>query len=126
MQYEIGYTTFEGSSGVDRVIMEDLPNWLNRRPGTHITYIDKISTVDDLAVQVAQVHLVVVDDADRAHPRGGQIQRGWSAEAPRTNEQHTSGLETSLPLFPDFGKDQMTVIALLLVEGEQRGRWVGD
>ena len=51
MQYEIGYTTFEGSSGVDRVIMEDLPNWLNRRPGTHITYIDKISTVDDLAVQ---------------------------------------------------------------------------
>jgi hypothetical protein len=56
----------------------------------------------------------------------GQIQRGWSAEAPRTNEQHMSGLETSLPLFPDFGKDQMTLIALLLVEGEWRGEWAGD
>jgi len=82
--------------------------------------------VDDLPLQIAQLDRVGVDDAEVSDARGGQIERRWSAEAPRTDEQHTRGLETSLPRFPDFGKDQMTVIALLLVEGERRGEWAGD
>ena len=53
MQYEIGYTTFEGASGNDRIIADSLPNWLSNRPGTSIHYINNISTSDDMEAQRA-------------------------------------------------------------------------
>lgn len=51
MQYEIGYTTFEGASGNARISADNLPTWLSNRPGTHIIYIDKLGTLDDMEVQ---------------------------------------------------------------------------
>lgn len=42
MQYDIGYTTFEGASGNARVTRELLPEWLADRPGTVIRSIERL------------------------------------------------------------------------------------
>jgi hypothetical protein len=37
---------------------------------------DPIDVVEDLTLEVGRIHLVHVDDPDRAHPSRRQIQRG--------------------------------------------------
>ena len=61
--------------------------------------------VDDLALQVAQLHGVVIDDAQRAHTRRSQIQQGRGAQAAGTNDQHTGVAQPPLPLQADLGDE---------------------
>ena len=47
--------------------------------GFHLGVAHLAGGVNDLAVQIAHVHGVVVDDGDGAHPGGGQVEQGWGA-----------------------------------------------
>jgi hypothetical protein len=47
--------------------------------------------VDDLAMQVAEVDHVVVDDANGADARRGQVERGRRAQTASTDEHHPGG-----------------------------------
>ena len=44
--------------------------------------------VQDLALEVGEVDPVAVDDAERADPRGREIERGRAAEPAGADEQH--------------------------------------
>lgn len=65
MQYEIGYTTFEGASGSTQVIAENLPLWLAARPGTVIRTIDPIASLD-----VSTVHREIKKQALKEFAEG--------------------------------------------------------
>ena len=57
---------------------------------------DPIGGMGDLALQVRQLHAVVVDDADRADAGGGQIQRERRAKPAGADHQHARGLQLRL------------------------------
>ena len=50
----------------------------------------------DLALQVGQLDVVVVDDADGADAGGGEIQRQRRAEPAGADDQHARGLQLRL------------------------------
>uniref|UniRef100_A0A8W7PNP3 Uncharacterized protein n=1 Tax=Anopheles coluzzii TaxID=1518534 RepID=A0A8W7PNP3_ANOCL len=56
-----------------------------------------------LAVQVGQLHLVVVQHADPADTGTGQVEGGRAAEPAGTHHQHGGFLQLQLPLDPDLG-----------------------
>ena len=58
--------------------------------------------VQDLALQVAEVDGVEVDDADGADAGRGQVHRHRRAEPAGADAQHLGGLQLLLPLHPDF------------------------
>ena len=61
--------------------------------------------MDHLALQVREVDLVVVDDAERAHPGGGEVKGGGGAQ-PAGAEQQDLGLEQLLlALDADLGDE---------------------
>ena len=72
-------------------------------------------------MQVGLVDDVEVDEPERAHPGGREIQRGRRAEPARAHEQHAARLQLRLSLGADLGKDQMARIALELFLRERRG-----
>jgi hypothetical protein len=78
--------------------------------------------VDDLALQVRLVDHVEVDDAERAHSRGRQVEQGRRAQAAGTDAQHPGVLQPLLPGHPYLRDDQVTGVALHLVEGQLSGR----
>jgi hypothetical protein len=63
--------------------------------------------VDVLAVQIAQLHRVVVDDADRADARGGDGRDHGAAETARPDDEHACGREAALRLFTESGEDDL-------------------
>ena len=78
--------------------------------------------VEDLALQVAQVDDVEVDDADRADAGGGEIHRRRRPEAAGADAQHLRGLQRALPVHADFRQDQVPAVAPDFVGGELRQR----
>ena len=77
--------------------------------------------MDDLALQVGQVDLVVVDDPQRPHARRSQIQRGRAAQAAGPEQQHLGVEQLLLALGADLGQQQVARVALALL-GAQRAR----
>ena len=75
--------------------------------------------MNDLAMQVAQVDRVVVDDADPADAGGGEVERGGAAEAARTDDQRVRGAQLLLSFDPDLRQQDVPAIAekLLVVQG---------
>ena len=63
--------------------------------------------VDHLALQIAVVNHVEIDNAQAAHTRRRQIEQQWRTQAAGANAKHRSGLEALLPLHPNLGKDQV-------------------
>jgi hypothetical protein len=82
---------------------------------------DVVLAVDDLALQVRLVHHVEVDDAERAHPGGGQVEQRGRAETAGPDAQHPGVLQPLLPGHPDIGDDQVTRVAPDLVDGQLIG-----
>ena len=73
--------------------------------------------MNDLAVQIAHVHGVVVDDGDGAHPGGGQVEQGWGAQATSTDTAHV-GVGKPLLLFrPETGEAELASIPGIPVRG---------
>ena len=79
--------------------------------------------VDDLALQVGLVDHVELDDADGAHPGGGQVQQRGRAQPARADDQHAGVLEPLLPVDAEVGDDQMPAVARDLFARELGG-WV--
>ena len=74
--------------------------------------------VKNLALQVAEIHDVEVDDAERADAGSREIQRGGRSQPARADAQHPGGLQLALPLHADLGHDQMPAVPLDLFVGE--------
>ncbi len=74
-----------------------------------------LGTVDDLSLEVAVLDGVEVHQPDRAHARGGQVERGRRAEAAGADDQHPRLLELLLALEPDLRHDDVPGVAADLV-----------
>ena len=73
-----------------------------------------------LALEVALVHHVVVDDADAPYacpPRG--YSRTGLPSPPGTHAQHGARLQALLALHPELGQDQVPAVAGHLLRGER-------
>ena len=69
----------------------------------------------DLALQVGQVHRVVVHQRDTAHAGRAQVQRHRRAQAARADHQGMRGEQTFLAFDADFLEQDVARIAQQLV-----------
>ena len=67
--------------------------------------------VENLALEVGEVHRVEVDDAEFADARGGQIHRDGRPEPACPEAQHAGGANFLLALQPHFGQTQVPRVA---------------
>ena len=74
--------------------------------------------MQDLALQVAGVDLVHVDDADRADACGGEVQRGGRTETAGTEHQHLAVEQLDLAGDADLGQQQVALVAVALIGGQ--------
>ena len=88
--------------------------------GVDLELADGRGGVDDLALQVAGVDGVEVDQADRADASGGQVHRERSAQAAGADAQHLRGFQLLLALHADLGQDQVPGVARDLFVGKLR------
>ena len=104
-------TTFDvGVERVDRLL-----------GGVHLRDPDPLGGVDHLALQVREVDHVVVDDPERAHAGGRQVEGGGRAEAAGAEQQHLGVEQLLLALGTDLGDQQVARVAVALF-GAQRTR----
>ena len=89
-------TLTSGLSVVDRLL-----------GGVDLRLADAVGRVDDLALEVGDVDDVVVDDADRADARGGEVERGRRAEAAGAEQQHLGVEQLLLALGADLGEQEV-------------------
>lgn len=80
--------------------------------GVHFWPSDVARSMQQLPVQVGDIDRVMIDEAERPHPRGGQIHRRRRAKSAGADDQHPRSAQALLPLFPDFRKGYLSRIAL--------------
>ena len=70
-----------------------------RRPGGRfrLRFADPVGGVGDLALQVRQLHPIVIDDADRADASRREVQRERRAQPAGADHQHPRRLQLGLP-----------------------------
>ena len=86
--------------------------------GEHLRLAEPLGRVDDLALEVRLVDDVRVDDPERAHACGGEVERGRRAEAARAHEEHPRVEDSLLPVLPDLGDQEVPAVARALLAGE--------
>ena len=69
----------------------------------------------DLALQIGQIDPVVIDDADRPDPGGGQIEEHRRAEPTGPDHQDARREQLFLPLLANFVEDQVAGVPLELL-----------
>jgi hypothetical protein len=77
--------------------------------------------VDDLALEVGDVHDVVVDDAQRPDARRREVERGGRAQAAGAEQEHLGVEQLLLALDADLGQEEVAAVALPLL-GRERPR----
>ena len=82
---------------------------------------DPFGVVDHLALQVGGVDHVVVDQADRADARGGEVERGRRAEPAGAEQQHLRVQQLDLAVDADLGEQGVARVALALLGGHAGG-----
>ena len=70
--------------------------------------------VDDLALQIGQVDLVIIDDAERADAGRGQVHQQGRAKPAGTNDQHARGEQLGLAFLADLVENQVPRITVEL------------
>ena len=90
--------------------------------GFQLGSADVRHAVDHLALQVAQLHGVVVDDAQRAHARCGQIQQRRGPQPAGSDDQDAGIAQPALALQPDFRNESMAGITFKFLRGQRRAR----
>jgi len=80
-----------------------------------LRHADVAGAVNDLTLQVRQVHHIIIDDADRADAGGRQIHRGRRSQTARADDQHSRGEQLLLSAYADLLQNQMPRISLQLV-----------
>jgi len=76
--------------------------------------------VRDLALQVGQVHHIVIDQRDMAHAGGRQIQRGGRPQAPCADDEGMCREYALLPFDAHLVEQDVAGIAQELVIGHGR------
>ena len=71
--------------------------------------------MQDLALQVAQVDDVVVDDADRADAGRREVEGRRRAEPAGADQQHLGVEQLRLPLLADLGQQEVAAVAVELL-----------
>jgi len=71
------------------------------------------------SLEVRQIYDVVIDDAQRAHARGRQVQGGGRAEPSRAEQQHLRVEQLLLALHADLRHEHVPRVALALFGGER-------
>src|SRR5262245_49820686 len=72
---------------------------------------DVLSAVQDLSLQVAVIYDVEIDQPQSSDPRRSQIQTQRRTQSARADQERARGLQFTLTFQPDFGQDQMAVVA---------------
>ena len=90
--------------------------------GLDLALADPVGRVDDLALEVADVDDVEVDEADRADARGGEVERGRRTEAAGADEQRLRAEQPGLAGRADLRDQQVAAVALLLLGGQDDRR----
>ena len=98
------------------------------RSGVELAAANVACGVNDLALQVARVDDVEIDQAQRADAGRGQVERERRAETAGANAEHARSLEFLLALDANFGQDEMARVAGEIVASQlgQRGWGNGD
>jgi hypothetical protein len=84
-----------------------------------------LGAVQHLPLQIGQVDAVVIDDAERADARRGEIEEEGRAQPARAHHQHPRFEEALLPDPADLRQDDVAGIALKLGVGEVHGGRIG-
>src|SRR5262245_5763549 len=71
--------------------------------------------MDDLALQVAEIHHIKINQPNTTNSSGCEIETQWSSQTSRANQKHLGGLELLLSFHADFRHDQMPAIARYLI-----------
>src|SRR5712672_3905149 len=74
--------------------------------------------MDDLALQVGEIDLIVVDHAQSADAGGSEILQEWCAEPARTDHQHARGDQPRLAHAADLRQHDVARVAADLRLGE--------
>ena len=88
-------------------------------------FADPAGAVDHLALQVAVVHHVEIDDAQAPYPGSSQIKQQGRAEAAGANAEHRSRLEALLALHAHLGQDQVPGKASHLIGAQADATGIG-
>src|SRR5689334_6411037 len=75
---------------------------------------DALGHMDDLALEVGEIDLVIIDDAERADARCSEIKQERRAEAAGADHQHPRLQQLLLAFFADLVQHQMPGVALEL------------
>ncbi|CAA0273514.1 Uncharacterised protein [Klebsiella oxytoca] len=81
--------------------------------------------MDDLALQVAQVNIVVVDDPDGPHAGSGKVEEGRRAEPAGSDHQDAGVLQPALAECADLRNDEVPRVPLHLF-GRKSGRRIDE
>src|ERR1700691_1807011 len=83
--------------------------------GIELLAPDVAGAMDDLALQVGEVHYVEIDQPDASDTGGGQIQTQRRAKPAGSHQKNFGGLQLELTFGADFGHDQVPAVAQDLV-----------
>jgi hypothetical protein len=86
--------------------------------GLGLRLADAVRRVQDLSLQVRRIDDVRVDDAERPHARGGEVQRRGRPEAAGADEEHLAAKQLLLPGLADLGDEEVAAVALRLLRRE--------
>ena len=89
--------------------------------GFDLALPDAIGRMDDLALQVADVDDVEVDETDGPDAGGGKVQRCRASEPAGPDQQRLRFQQLLLPGGSDLGDEQVAAVALLLLLAEDDG-----
>jgi hypothetical protein len=88
----------------------------------NLRHTERAFAVNHLPLKVARVHHIVIDKAERSHPRRCQIKRAGAAQPARARNQHARLFEKALTLGAHVRQDQVPGVTLLLVGRKFWGR----
>ena len=101
-------------------LISGLSALIDRFAGLDLALPDPVGRVDDLALEVADVDDVEVDDADGPDAGRGEVERGRRPEPAGADQERLRAEELRLAGRADLGDQQVAAVALLLLGG--RGR----
>src|SRR6266480_649806 len=104
--------------GFDRDVRVEPPD--HRGRAVDLGPAEVRSAVDDLALQIGKRHGVVIDDAERADARGGEIQQHRRAEPAGADHEHPGAPQRELPRPADLAQYDVAGVALDLLMGQHR------
>ena len=103
--------------GNDLNVRIERPDRLGRR--VHLGAPHGRRGVDDLALQVGHVDIVVVNEPDRPHSGGRQVQGRRRPEPAGTDEQDPGRADALLPHEPHLRHERIAVVALQLIAAQR-------